>query len=331
VKTASKRKVSAKIARRTRHIAPQRALATIKAAPPTVSEAIEQVLLTGNLISLTVEQRLEYYKKVCESLGLNPLTRPFDYIAFDGKLQLYARKDCTEQLRKLHGIAIIEASGNKEDGLYVVQVKAQDRHGRTDTGTGAVVIEGLKGINLANAIMKAETKAKRRATLSMAGLGFLDESELDTVGDYGTLTPGGRVMEITQPTLPEPENPHLKAYLDRLAPEDRKREVEALEKLVPAQKEVATKIIANAEAKKAPKADTSPGLWYKFHPESGMYEVDGLQSDKTNNKDLLGPLFNKTARCILCKPEQLGKLISQLEDRKVSFKEIAEMSREPGE
>ena len=34
---------------------------------------------------------------------------------------------------------------------------------------------------LANAIMKTETKAKRRATLSICGLGFLDESEIETI------------------------------------------------------------------------------------------------------------------------------------------------------
>ena len=37
---------------------------------------------------------------------------------------------------------------------------------------------------LANAIMKAETKAKRRVTLSICGLGMLDETELETIKDY---------------------------------------------------------------------------------------------------------------------------------------------------
>ena len=42
---------------------------------------------------------------------------------------------------------------------------------------GVVSITGLKGENLANAMMKAETKAKRRATLSICGLGWMDEVE----------------------------------------------------------------------------------------------------------------------------------------------------------
>ncbi|MFM1889700.1 MAG: hypothetical protein RLZZ565_457, partial [Planctomycetota bacterium] len=60
---------------------------------------IEQVLISGDLSRLTAEQRNIYYKSVCDSLGLNPLTRPFDYITLNGKLTLYARKDCTDQLR----------------------------------------------------------------------------------------------------------------------------------------------------------------------------------------------------------------------------------------
>ena len=70
------------------------------------AKVIEQVLVMGDLARLTPEQRNVYYKSVCESVGLNPLTRPFEYITLNGKLTLYARKDCTDQLRKLHGVSI---------------------------------------------------------------------------------------------------------------------------------------------------------------------------------------------------------------------------------
>src|SRR5690606_14334225 len=45
--------------------------------------------------------------------------------------------------------------------------------------TGKIVPLGPD--ELANALMKAETKAKRRATLSICGLGMMDESEIETV------------------------------------------------------------------------------------------------------------------------------------------------------
>jgi len=47
----------------------------------------------------------------------------------------------------------------------------------------------LKGDALASALMKAETKAKRRVTLSIAGLGWLDETELATIPGVRTDAP----------------------------------------------------------------------------------------------------------------------------------------------
>ncbi len=73
-----------------------------QAVPPP--STIEDVLMRGDLSKLTDQQRLEYYNRVCTSVGLNPLTRPMEYIVLNGKLQLYARRDAADQLRKLHGI-----------------------------------------------------------------------------------------------------------------------------------------------------------------------------------------------------------------------------------
>ena len=44
-----------------------------------------------------------------------------------------------------------------------------------------VPIEGLRGEALSNAMMKATTKAKRRVTLSLCGLGMLDETEVESI------------------------------------------------------------------------------------------------------------------------------------------------------
>jgi hypothetical protein len=143
--------------------------------------AIELVVMQGDLSKLTPDQRLKYYNSVCESAGLNPLTNPFAYIQLNGKLTLYAKKDCTEQLRKINGVSIEGLDDKIIDDLYVVKARARDKHGRLDESTGAVVIGGLKGEARANAIMKAETKAKRRVTLSICGMGWLDESEIDSI------------------------------------------------------------------------------------------------------------------------------------------------------
>lgn len=144
-------------------------------------EKMESLLIEGDLSKLNADEKLGYYKKLCESLGLNPLTKPFEYVKFQGKMILYARKDCTEQLRKIHGISLSITSREVLEGCYVVTVKATDKTGRTDESTGAVWLGDLKGEARANAILKSETKAKRRVTLSICGLGMLDENEIETI------------------------------------------------------------------------------------------------------------------------------------------------------
>jgi hypothetical protein len=153
----------------------------VKTPPEIGGSLIERVVVQGDLSKLSPADRTDYYSKVCASLGLNPLTKPFDYIQLNGKLTLYAKRDATDQLRKLHKISITITARDRIDDVYVVTAKAKNADGREDESTGAVNVAGLKGDALANALMKAETKAKRRVTLSICGMGLLDESELETI------------------------------------------------------------------------------------------------------------------------------------------------------
>lgn len=141
----------------------------------------EKALIGGNLADLSPAERLNYYGAICESLGLNALTRPFEYITLNGKLTLYARKDCTEQLRNLREISIKIVSRELLDGVFIVTAQASNAKGRSDESIGAVPLSNAQGEAKANAIMKAETKAKRRVTLSFCGLGILDESEIESI------------------------------------------------------------------------------------------------------------------------------------------------------
>jgi hypothetical protein len=75
------------------------------------------------------------------------------------------------------------------EGVARVKAEAVNSKGRRDSSIGAVVIANLKGENLANALMKCETKAKRRVTLSICGLSFLDEEELETVAGIERIGP----------------------------------------------------------------------------------------------------------------------------------------------
>jgi len=149
---------------------------------------LEKVLIQGDLSKLTPQERLMYYNKVCDSLGLNPFTRPFDYIVLNNKLTLYAKRDCTDQLRKIHSISVKITSREPLGDIYVVTAQGTNREGRYDESIGAVNVANLRGDHLANALMKAETKAKRRVTLSLAGLGWLDETEADSIPDSRIIT-----------------------------------------------------------------------------------------------------------------------------------------------
>lgn len=156
---------------------------------------LEQVVIGGDLAKLHTKDRLAYYAQVCQSVGLNPLTKPFEYISLNGKLVLYARRDATDQLRKINGVSIVIKSREVVEGCYVVTAQATDKTGRHDESIGAVPIDGVKGEARSNAMMKAETKAKRRVTLSVCGLGMLDETEVESI-------PGAYPAPVSAPITP---------------------------------------------------------------------------------------------------------------------------------
>jgi hypothetical protein len=122
-------------------------------------------------------------------MGLDPFTKPFDILRLNGKEVLYCTRSGTQQLNKLHKVShlITSRDTNVEAGVYIVTSKASLPDGRCTESIGAVNIAGLKGEAYANAIMKAETKAKRRATLDLLGLGVLDESEAETIPNATTV------------------------------------------------------------------------------------------------------------------------------------------------
>jgi hypothetical protein len=171
-------------------------MTTSVAVNESAPELLERVVIGGDLSKLQPTERLQYYREVCASIGLNPLTRPFEYLVLNGKMLLYARRDATDQLRRVHGVSVQIMAREQHGDVYAVVARATDKGGRTDESVGAVATGGLKGEALANALMKAETKAKRRVTLSICGLGLMDETEVETV-------PGAKIVQgEAVPVLP---------------------------------------------------------------------------------------------------------------------------------
>src|SRR4249919_969168 len=169
---------------------------------------VERVLLDGDLGKLSPAQRVTYYGKVCDTLGLNPLTRPFEYLVLNNKLTLYARREATEQLRHLHHVSLTIAAREVVEDTYIVTARAVLPDGRTDESIGAKSIGNLKGEARANAMMTAETKAKRRVTLSICGLGLLDETEVADIPASAMQIPPPAPIPHPRPAPdPDPDPP----------------------------------------------------------------------------------------------------------------------------
>ncbi len=166
---------------------------------------MEQVIVHNDLSKLSPAQRVNYYRQKAESMGLDWTRQPMQYITLQGRLTLYLTAAGTSQLRSINRIDIEDPTVQQVGDLYVVTVKGRSPSGRTDTEIGAVNITGLKGEALANAMMKALTKAKRRLTISITGAGMLDESEVESVPGARrvTVTADGEIVEQVR-ALPEP-------------------------------------------------------------------------------------------------------------------------------
>lgn len=171
--------------------------------------ALERVVTMGDLAALQPEERVAYYLDTCQSLGLNPRSRPFDWLLLDNRVVLYPNKSCADQLRAIHRIRI-ECSvpeASKDGSMLRCTAKGFMPDGRYDESSKYVPLTGnrqdgstyrLTGKNLANAYMKAETGAKRRVTFSLIGMAAPPQ-DLDDV-QYKVLTVDGRGNIIDNPT-----------------------------------------------------------------------------------------------------------------------------------
>jgi hypothetical protein len=114
-----------------------------------LNETMRRAIAVGALDLLDDQERAAYYNAVCESLGLNPLTRPLEYLELNGRLTLYAKRDATDQLRYKHQVSIEIIDRLTQHEVYIVRARATMPDGRTDESLGAVSLVGLEGEALA--------------------------------------------------------------------------------------------------------------------------------------------------------------------------------------
>lgn len=179
------------------------------------ASALTHYLGTGDLSQLTGPQRAALYTRTCESLGINSLTRPFDWIEFydpetkGKKLVLYPSKSCADQLAYQHRIRVEVVEEKIVGSLFKVVVKGTMPSGRTETNIAYLDLTDrdgnqLRGQRLGNAFMKGHTKAKRRLIFGMVGLMAPPDVEDLAQARPVYVDGGGNVLE-----RPTPEQRYL--------------------------------------------------------------------------------------------------------------------------
>ncbi|NJO65950.1 MAG: hypothetical protein HC836_50130 [Richelia sp. RM2_1_2] len=143
---------------------------------PAAIEKVENN--NGDVSHLTAVERKILYIEMCRAYNLDPLSFPLDYIESDGKLKIYLNSVGAAQLRDRFSISTRIKSREFLEDMWIVVVEAR-RDNRTEEATGAASVMNKFGKTSptakVNALKKAETQAKRRATLSICGFGWDDE------------------------------------------------------------------------------------------------------------------------------------------------------------
>lgn len=132
----------------------------------------------GDLSCLSDDERAAHYNSLAKDLGINPLTKPFDYLRLNGKLVLYVNKGGTDQLAARHNITRTLIDGPVEIVVGGTKMVKAVCEATLPNGRREVSVATVPMTDPLNVYMRAETKAKRRGTLSILGLGMLDETEV---------------------------------------------------------------------------------------------------------------------------------------------------------
>jgi hypothetical protein len=174
----------------------------------------------GDFSVLTKEEINTYTSFLCDKYGLDKSTQPIRFIKDKNSENIipYLTRNATDQLRKNLGISVIEENIQfSPNGLAcIVTVKVQDKEGRTDMDTGSVFIGGLVGNEYSDKIMTCVTKAKKRATISLSGIGILDETEVQGIAE-GVLRESVQSKEILEGEISEEEISKITLLVDNAA------------------------------------------------------------------------------------------------------------------
>ncbi len=145
---------------------------------------INAYLRTGELQGFSDEMLNDIYAKECRRLNLDPFDRPFDVISFKkGSLRLYLTSKGNDTLAAIHNISRVtihqpQVRVVQKALLVYCQSEAILPAGRRQSASAFLP---YNEVTLATDLMKIETKAERRATMKLMGIGALLEDDLSSI------------------------------------------------------------------------------------------------------------------------------------------------------
>lgn len=167
-----------------------------------LDEILADVVAAGkDTTALSRDDRAALLVGLARKLGLNALSGAVMFLRTQGRETLYVTKQGTDQIaarerlkrETIRGPEVVAIEGRK---VVLCQVRATHPDGRSEVSTATLALS-----DVVNDLMKCETKAKRRATLSVCGLGLLAEDEIETIPGAEPVVVAPPVARIDAATL----------------------------------------------------------------------------------------------------------------------------------
>lgn len=163
------------------------------------------------------DDRLKYTLAICKSLNIPTPLNPFRFIVVKTKAGpktvLYSPNEAAQLIAERNRIStpITNKYLDKEQNIYVVEVRASNPSGRHTDNFGAIYVGGMSGPDRANAMMKCVTKAQRRTIFAMTGLSIVDDDQLvEMRREAANAAPAAAVSPpAAAPALPDPDRQEM--------------------------------------------------------------------------------------------------------------------------
>lgn len=189
------------------------------------SVAVKEYFRSGNVSAMSPDEKDYVLAKLCERYGLDFVLRPFELISFRGVEKFYMTASATNQLAAQKSLSreVLDTTFDLEKGIASCAVRVSDPTGRAETGSAFINIsrfvqdasmpsgvrkDVMSGEDLANALAKLETKAKRRVTMAFFGVpdGAMDDEASFAPAGVAPVTTAKIAADVkalsTSPTTP---------------------------------------------------------------------------------------------------------------------------------